>query len=119
MSAPARPRLAAATTVLRAALGTALLTSAEPLLGELGGRPPDAGARVFARVLGARHLVEAGLLAHAPSKARLRAGALVDGIHAVTALVLAERRHHRRLAETNAVSAALLAAAGLTAAGSR
>jgi hypothetical protein len=117
LSAPARPRAARATTLLRAGAGAVLLARPDPLLAALGGRPPDDAARTFARALGARHLIEAALLAHTPTRARLRTGAAVDAVHAVTVAVLAERRHHRRLAAINAVSATGLAGLGLLAAG--
>lgn len=110
MSPSAESRALAAA---RAGAGAVLLLRPEPLLALAGGRPPDRDARVFARILGGRHLVEAALLTALPSATGLRAGALVDAIHSVTTLFLAERDHHRRLAALNAVSAALLASAGL------
>jgi hypothetical protein len=111
-----RPDVAGATLATRTALGLALLLRTRPLLTALGGRPPARSVRTFARVLGVRQLTEAAVLAREPSRPWLLGGALVDAIHAATALALAEEHHHRRLALLNAGSATLLAAAGVAAA---
>ena len=86
--------------VIRLAWGTLLAVHPDPLL-RATGRPPDAEATTVARVLGARHLVQAATLAalpHLPSRlfrsgtvqslAR-RAGAVADVAHATSALALA------------------------------
>jgi len=96
-----------ALTTARAAVGAALLLA-----------PPghDRRARVYARALGARHLVEAVLLGPAPSAPALRAGAAVDGLHAASVVPLLVRSEHRRLAALNLAGAVAFTAAGLTAA---
>lgn len=91
-------------------LGAWLLLAPDALLGELSRERIDRGVRVFARVLGARHLVEAAALERHHTHDWLRAGAAVDATHALTMIVLAWLvPARRRLAMTNAASAATLA----------
>jgi hypothetical protein len=64
-----------------------------------------------ARVLGARHLVQAAVLTTHPRPGWRLAGAAVDGVHAASMVALArwsERPLHRRLAARNARTAAML-----------
>ena len=76
-------------------------------------RIDDRATRRFCRLLGLRHLGETALLARR-SSSRYRLGALADGLHAVTATLLARRvtAHHHAL-RVNALVAALLAVAEL------
>jgi hypothetical protein len=95
----------------RAAFGAELLAAPGPLLRLLGGHPADERAVVVARILGARQLAEAGLLWRFGRRWMMRAGALVDLIHAGTAAAAAAAdAEHRRLAAINAVTALALAA---------
>lgn len=90
-----------------------LLARPALLLTPVGRRRPDAAARRFARLLGARQVLEAALLGRRPSAARLRTGAAVDGVHALSTAVLGRRPHQRRLARANSLIAVSLATTGL------
>ena len=105
-------RRAEALTAARAAYGVALIALPRGTLGgrRLGAEEPD--AILFARVLGARQLIEAGVLAWRPRRRVLLAGAAVDAAHSASMLALcALSPSRRRLAAANAAVAALLAAA--------
>ena len=100
---------------VRFAAGMVLLVCPGRALGDLPHRRIDGAARAFARVLGARHIVEAVVLWRRPTHRWIEIGAAVDGIHAVTMVVLAVvDPEERRLAAANAVTAGALAAAGAT-----
>ncbi|MBA2507536.1 MAG: hypothetical protein H0V32_02225, partial [Nocardioidaceae bacterium] len=58
-----RPGLA---TFLRAGLGLAFLLRTRAVLALVGGAEPDPGEVITGRVLGARHLLDAGCLLAAP-----------------------------------------------------
>ena len=110
-------RSAEALCAVRAAYGLALLGAPRRALGGalLGAQEP--GAVAFARVLGARQLAEAALLARRPGQRLLLAGAAVDAAHGASMLALcALSPRRRRLAAASAVSAALLAAWGVASA---
>ena len=96
----------------RTLVGAALLARPRPLLAALSGHSPDEHAIVFARVLGARHLSEAAVLWRWTTPAVVRTGAVVDAIHAVSALALVKTRHQPRLAALNVVSATTFALLG-------
>jgi hypothetical protein len=100
-------------TLARAANGVALLVApGRAVRSTVHGRA-DRPARVVTRILGARHLVQAGLTGLEPGPNALWIGAAVDGIHAATALGLAALdARRRRAALGNAVSALAFAAAG-------
>lgn len=94
--------------------GSVLLLAPGEVLHALSHEPIDRRALTFARVLGARHLLQAVIVDRHASKRRLRAGALVDAGHAVTMVVLAVLRPERRwLAGGSALAAATFAAAGI------
>jgi hypothetical protein len=77
-------------------------------------------ARVFARVLGARQLLEVLVLSRRRSRRWIELGAAVDGVHGASMLALAALRPDwRRVAAVNALLAGLLALLGLAAARSR
>jgi hypothetical protein len=79
------------------------------------GRFPGRRARRVAQILGARHLVQAGISAFAPGPGVFVAGAGIDSLHAVSMLALALfDRGARRAALTDALAEALLAAAGFS-----
>jgi hypothetical protein len=69
-------------TLIRAAWGAVLLAVPDLVL-PAGERR---GLRVVARVLGARHLAQAGVIAAHHTPGWRRAGAVVDALHAATAL---------------------------------
>jgi hypothetical protein len=100
----------------RAAYGAALLALPAPMCRLYAGHPTGAAPHVAARVLGARHLAQAALLAGGPR--RQRAGAAVDGLHAASLVTLAlVDRRNARLALTDAAVATLFGSLGLALAG--
>ena len=100
----------------RLAFGVALLVRPQ-LVGALPGAPPDRATPVVARLLGARHVVEAIVLYRHRSRPWLYGGAAVDAVHAATAVTLAAASRRRRpRALLNACSAGALAGANLLAA---
>ena len=103
----------AALAACRAAYGLALLAAPALLLKSAGGVPPTRGDCLVARVLGARQVLQAGLTCGGQRRA-LQAGALADGLHAATMVILATRGQRlRRPALTEAADAVVLAVAGL------
>jgi hypothetical protein len=104
--------------VVRAGYGGALLIVPGPVIRLASGRPAGARARAVARVLGARHLLQAALTtAVASSAGSLGLGAAVDLAHAASmaALGLADRQA-RRLTLSDALVESTFAAAGASAA---
>jgi hypothetical protein len=104
--------------VARAGYGGALLIVPGPVIRLATGRPAGRRARAVARVLGARHLLQAALtVAAAPGGASLEVGAAIDLTHAASmaALGLADRRA-RRLTLPDALIETTFAAAGVSAA---
>src|SRR5689334_19623272 len=71
--------------ILRFGFGLALLAAPDRILLACGGED-DERARVVARILGVRHLIEAGVLVRYETAPVAYGGAAVDGIHAATAL---------------------------------
>lgn len=99
---------------VRVLWGTALVIAPEAVLGDLPHQKIDRPARAFARVLGARHLIQAAITSRHDTPGWVRAGAAVDATHATTMAVLAALRPARRkLALTNVATAAALSIAGL------
>lgn len=97
----------------RAAFGVLLIWAPKIVLREITGAEIGSGTRLFSRILGARHLAEAALLARAPSRRRVFFGAGVDAAHAATMIALSIiRPRTRRAALTNALGASMFAAAG-------
>ncbi len=98
---------------VRAAYGIVLLCAPGRALELVTGVPPSPRARRIVRVLGARHVVQAAMTANAGS-AGLTLGAMVDGAHASSMLLLAGADRRMRPAGLSDATAALLfAAAGL------
>lgn len=98
----------------RIGAGSVLLLWPGPAARLLAGRDVEQRWIVAARVLGARHLGEAIAVNVRPSPAATRAGAAVDGIHALTALCFGLAfAVDRRLTWANAAAAAGFAVAGL------
>jgi hypothetical protein len=103
---------------VRAGYGGALLIIPGPLIRLATGRPAGPRARTVARVLGARHLLQAALTTGAASSAgSLGVGAAVDLAHAASmaTLGLADRQV-RRLTLSDALIESTFAAAGVSAA---
>ncbi len=104
--------------VVRAGYGVALLLLPGPTIRLCTGSPAGHRTRSVARLLGARHLVQAAMTAGSgPSAESLGIGAAVDIAHAASmaALALADRRV-RRVTLTDALIETALAAAGLSSA---
>jgi hypothetical protein len=98
---------------LRLGYGIALLVWPNLVGRPFSGGPLDRPSRAFARVLGARQILEALVLRRHRRRNWVLGGAAVDGLHAVTMLGLAARdRRHRRLALANAAVAAAFTAEG-------
>jgi len=96
---------------LHVCVGAPLLIAPELIVGALPHQRIDRPVRVFARILGARHLAEAAVLARRHTHDWILAGAAVDATHALTMVLLAWLRPARReLALSNAAGATLLAA---------
>ena len=72
--------------LVRAAYGTVLLLAPARVLQLYGGPPDDSEAKAVARVLGARHILQA-IMTKGGKFSRL--GAVVDGVHAATMFALA------------------------------
>ena len=110
-----------AITLARAGYGVALVCAPQALIG-LTGNPGSRRACGVARVLGVRHLVQAGLTAAAlraqpGSPYPLAGGAAVDALHATTmvGLALVDRGARRVALADTGVELALATAGGLTA----
>ncbi|MDQ3326737.1 MAG: hypothetical protein M3529_13770, partial [Actinomycetota bacterium] len=107
---PAMNRRPGLATCLRAGLGLAFLLRTRSVLALVGGAEPDPGEVIAGRVLGARHLLDAGCLLAAPD-ALGPVVRSVDAVHGASMLGLAAvSRSHRRVALASAVVAAVLAA---------
>lgn len=98
---------------LRSVWGATLLVDPRTVLSTIHGVDADHRAVVVTRILGARHLVQAGLSGLNPSPEVLAAGTWVDGVHSLTALGLATVDPGRaRAAVSDAVIAATWAMFG-------
>ena len=106
----------AAVPALHAAWG-GLLVCAPAQLTRLAGEVPSPSSRRVLRLLGARHLGQAAVTAARPGPAALRAGGVVDIVHAASCagLALVDARW-RRAAALGCSGAIALAAAGFAAA---
>ena len=100
--------------VVRAAFGLSELLLPNIVAEHILGHRADPRERVFIRILGARHLIQAAVLFPVTGVAGHRLGALVDAIHATTMLVVAVKDPQRKVAATvNATAAAIFAAGEL------
>lgn len=105
---PARVLLSAG----RVAYGCGLLLAPARALTACGGSVPSKLDCQVARVLGARHVIQAALSARGGRQA-LAVGAVTDGLHATSMLILAAADARlRRAALADAVIESLLAALG-------
>ena len=104
--------------VARAGYGAALLLAPGPAIRLSTGRPAGQRAQNVARVLGARHLVQAAVTAGlGPSAELLGLGAAVDLTHAASMAGLAlVDRGVRRVTLTDALIETTFAVAGLSSA---
>lgn len=99
--------------ILRAAWGTALVVAPDRVLAATRSGPADSASRGVARLLGARHLVQALLSGLRPDPDVLALGVWVDAVHALTASLLAVGdRRRARAGWTDAAIAAGWAVAG-------
>jgi hypothetical protein len=99
--------------VARAVWGCLLLTATSRVERAVPGSKVDRTTVTFGRFLGARQLAHAVLIGRRATAGRVLVGAGVDALHAATMTALAVAcPGQRRLASANAVTAALLAAAG-------
>jgi hypothetical protein len=92
-----------------------LVLAPGPAIRLVTGRFPGQRTCRVARVLGARHLVQAALTAVAPRPATFAVGGQVDAVHAASMLLAAIRPAQRRAALIDALAEAALAAAGVSA----
>ena len=102
----------------RACYGGALLVAPGTVIRWCTGRPAGPRTRAVARVLGARHLLQAAVTTGAgPSAESLGLGAAIDIVHATSmaGLAMADRRV-RRATLTDALIEIAFAAAGLSSA---
>jgi hypothetical protein len=102
--------------LLRAGVGAALTVFPGRVASAAEGRPATPLARVFTRVLGVRHLTQATLTLTltAPQLLTPLCGAVVDGLHAATVMVLAAvSPRYRRAALVNAALAATFCGLGI------
>jgi hypothetical protein len=110
----ARPLLPA----IRASYGVALILAPDAVIHLVTGGFPGRRAPWVARLLGARHLIQAVVSFLAPLPGVLAAGAAVDAVHAASMVMLAAAGHGaRRAALADALAESVFAAAGVSAAG--
>ncbi|CAM3068005.1 hypothetical protein BST27_22585 [Mycobacterium intermedium] len=99
--------------IFRFAWGAALLVRTRFVLSSIHRIEIDRKALVITRILGARHLVQAGLSGIRPSPEVIAMGTWVDTVHSLTAVGLAVvDRHRARAGLTDAAVAALWALLG-------
>jgi hypothetical protein len=104
---------------VRAAWGLALLVAPDRVLTLLAGGGGTALGAGVVRVLGVRQLLQAGVTAVAPTAGVLKAGAVVDALHAASGVAYAALdTRERRVGLLDAGIAAGFAAASLSAAAS-
>jgi hypothetical protein len=111
-------RAAGLLQAVRAGYGAALLLVPGPVIWLCTGGPAGPGTRNVARLLGARHLVQAAVTAGSgPSAESLGIGAAIDITHAASmaGLAVVDRRV-RRATLTDALIEIAFAAAGLSSA---
>ncbi len=107
---PTRSHAPALLVGLHLCVGVPLLIAPGTLIGDLPNQRVDRAARLFARVLGARHLAEAAILARRHTHDWILAGAAVDAAHALSMILLAWLAPApRELALSSAAGATLLA----------
>ena len=106
--------------VVRTVAGGALHLAARRIVGSLPGHRSDPVTLTAARVIGARNLIEAGLLWHRPTRGRVLVGVGIDVTHSATMVGLAVARPEERgPALSSALGALAMAGAGAAAARTR
>jgi hypothetical protein len=99
--------------LVRAGWGAVLLMAPRTVLTHLPGVRIGPKAVAVTRILGVRHLIQAGLSGVRPSPEMLAAGVWVDLVHSMSALGLAFTDHrHLRAAVADSMVAAAWSAAG-------
>jgi hypothetical protein len=99
---------------LRTGVGGVLTVFPDRVASVAEGRPAGAIARRFTRVVGVRHLTQAMLIFLAPELLTPSRGAVIDGLHgASTMLLAAASPGHRRAALINTVVAAAFCGLGV------
>lgn len=100
--------------LVRAGWGAALLVAPGTVLERVHGLEVDRKSLVIARILGARHLVQASLSGVNPGPEVLAAGVWVDTVHALTAFGLAVvDRRRARAGVTDGIVAGVWGGVGL------
>ena len=98
---------------LRAGYGVMLVAAPGTVIRLATGRPPGRRECRVARLLGARHMIQAAVSACAPVPGVLAAGAGADALHTASMIMLAAvDRGSRRAALTDALAESFFAAAG-------
>jgi len=114
---PAAARGPALLPSIHACYGVVLVAAPGAVIRLATGQPSGRRERGIARLLGARHLVQAAITALAPVPGVLAAGAGVDTLHTTSMIMLAAAdRHVRRAALTDALAESLFAVAGFSSA---
>lgn len=117
MSGLNRVNMATALSAIRFTYGMVEATVPDVMSRRVAGRPLDRHERLAARVLGARHTLQAGAATVLASPTGYRLGAGVDALHALSMVGLAVvDRRRRRLALAETATASAMALAGLYAA---
>lgn len=101
-----------AVALLHATLGAVLLTCPARVATAALGRVAEIGPVRATRLLGIRHLAQAGATVAAPAVFTPARGAVIDATHALTLVPLLAGRRYRRAAALNLVVAAALAGLG-------
>ena len=104
---------ARALQAVRVGYGMVLVLTPGPVLRLVTGRIPSPRACRVARVLGARHLIQAAVTAAAPRPEVFAIGGEVDTVHAASMLLASIWPGARRAALADALVEAALAAGGL------
>lgn len=113
---PNQPTSLRLLTAVRALWGAALLIAPDTVLTRLPHQDIDRPDRIFARVLGARHVIQAAITNRCDTRHGILTGAAVDATHATATAILARLAPARRtLALTDVAIAAALAGAGILA----
>jgi len=116
VSTGASARTGQALQVARTGYGAALLLAPGPVIWLATGRAATRRTRETARVLGARHLVQAALTAAAPEPRVFALGGQADALHAASMVLLAVvSRRGRGPALADALTEAAFAAMGFSA----
>ncbi|MFZ0120700.1 MAG: hypothetical protein WAN20_06010 [Pseudonocardiaceae bacterium] len=108
------PALPTGIALLRTGVGAALTAFPDRIASAAEGRPASVIARRFTRVVGVRHLTQAVLTLAAPELLTPSRGAVIDGLHGATTMLLAAAcPRHRRAAVINTVLAATFCGLGV------